>query len=587
MDVLTQIQRLINIKKSFINVLANIGYVVSTFQEIISTIENYKQGDLDKSLMSALTAEDKAVRMDESVYDLYERLFAQNETLLSSVDTLAFKSFYETNLVYFKSKPCNAIIDDAFSSCRSLMFAELDQATDCTTLNSTFRRCNNLVAVELPPSLDKCKDLRYTFSICASLRKVNLPKQLPVCTSIAYIFENCRNLDIDIEFTYLPKVIRLDRAFYGCSSLSSVTLPTEMPALTSLRDAFHGCSSLSSVTLPTEMPALTSINSAFSGCSKLSSVTLPTEMPALTSMRDTFHGCSSLSSVTLPTEMPALTSLGFAFNSCRSLSSVTLPTEMPALTTMTDAFSGCSSLSSVTLPTEMPALTSLNHAFHNCRSLSSVTLPTEMPALTSLGYAFDSCISLSTPLDIDCTNVLATTYCNIFAFCKKIPSLTLHSTANIYNFNYFIYNCTSLTSVTGLDLSNAFLSVDEVKQVAAANNVTISDADAETVYRQTSWLGCTQTNTKLTNMPLQGTLYRSGFSIASCPLTAESLYTWFVALYDWTNNPEAKTTDDTTHTLTVNATSLANMQEYVPNDGVSGEEIYLQAIEKGWIIQTT
>ena len=437
MDVLTQIQRLINIKKSFINVLANIGYAVSTFQEIISSIENHKQGDLDKSLMSALTAEDKAVRMDESVYDLYERLFAQNETLLSSVDTLASKSFYETNLVYFKSKPCNAAINDAFSSCRSLMFAELDQATDCTALNSTFRRCNNLVTVELPPSLDKCVNLEYTFSICTSLRKVNLPKQLPVCTSMSYIFENCRNLDIDIEFTYLPKVIRLDNAFGGCSSLSSVTLPTEMPAL------------------------------------------------------------------------------------------------------------------------------------------------------TSLGFAFNSCSSLSTPLDIDCTNVLATTYCNIFAHCKKIPSLTLHSTANIHNFSYFIYDCTSLISVTGLDLSNAFLSVDEVKQVAAANKITISDADAETVYRQTSLLGCTQTNTKLTNMPLQGTLYRSGFSIASCPLTAESLYTWFVALYDWTNNPEAKTTDDTTHTLTVNTTSLAKMQEYVPDDGVSGEEIYLQAIEKGWIIQTT
>ena len=462
MDVLTQIQRLINIKKSFISVLANIGYAVSTFQEIISSIENHKQGDLDKSLISALTAEDEAVRMDESVYDLYERLFAQNETLLSSVDTLASKSFYETNLVYFKSKPCNAAINDAFNGCRSLMFAELDQATDCTTLNSTFRRCNNLVAVELPPSLDKCKDLRYTFSLCTSLRKVNLPKQLPACTSMGYIFENCRNLDIDIEFTYLPKVTKLDNSFGGCSSLSSVTLPSEMPALNSMNNAFRGCS-----------------------------------------------------------------------------------------------------------------------------SLSSVTLPSKMPALTSLAYAFSGCSSLSTPLDIDCTNVLTITNCQIFNGCKNIPSLTLHSTANIHNFNNFIYNCTSLTSVTGLDLSNAFLSVDEVKQVVAANKVTISDADAETVYMQTSWMGCSQTNKKLTNMPLQGTLYRSGFSIASCPLTAESLYTWFVALYDWTNNPEAKTTDDTTHTLTVNATSLAKMQEYVPDDGVSGEEIYLQAIEKGWIIQTT
>ena len=461
MDVLTQIQRLINIKKSFINVLANIGYAVSTFQEIISSIENHKQGDLDKSLMSALTAEDEAVRMDESVYDLYERLFAQNETLLSSVDTLASKSFYETNLVYFKSKPCNAAINDAFNSCRSLMFAELDQATDCTTLNSTFRRCNNLVAVELPPSLDKCKDLRYTFSICTSLRKVNLPKQLPVCTSMSYIFENCRNLDIDIEFTYLPKVVR-----------------------------------------------------------------------------------------------------------------------------MSDAFSGCSSLSSVTLPTEMPALTELNHAFNSCSSLSSVTLPTEMPALTSMASAFRGCSSLSTPLDIDCTNVLAIKDCNIFDTCKKIPSLTLHSTANIHNFSYFIYNCTSLTSITGLDLSNAFLSVDEVKQVAAANKIDISDADAEKVYRQTSWLGCSRTNTKLTNMPLQGTLYRSGFSIASCPLTAESLYTWFVALYDWTNNPEAKTTDATTHTLTVNATSLANMKAYTPTEGLSGEAIYEQAIDRGWTIAT-
>ena len=487
MDVLTQIQRLINIKKSFIDVLANIGYVVSTFQEIISSIENHKQGDLDKSLMSALTAEDKAVRMDESVYDLYERLFAQNETLLSSVDTLASKSFYETNLVYFKSKPCNAAINDAFNSCRSLMFAELDQATDCTTLNSTFRRCNNLVAVELPPSLDKCKDLRYTFSICTSLLKVNLPKQLPVCTSMSYIFENCRHLDIDIEFTYLPKVIRLDNAFGGCSSLSSATLPTEMPALTTLASAFQGCKNIKGHIMFSSLPKVTSLASAFQGCSSLSSVTLPTEMPALTSLANAFRGCSSL----------------------------------------------------------------------------------------------------STPLDIDCTNVLAIANCNIFDTCKNIPSLTLHSTANIHNFSYFIYNCTSLTSVTGIDLSNAFLSVDEVKQVAAANKIDISDANAETVYRQTTWIGCSQTNTKLTNMPLQGTLYRSGFSIASCPLTAESLYTWFVALYDWTNNPEAKTTDDTTHTLTVNTTSLAKMQEYVPDDGVSGEDIYLQAIEKGWIIQTT
>ena len=512
MDVLTQIQRLINIKKSFISVLANIGYTVSTFQDIISSIENHKQGDLDKSLMSALTAEDKAVRMDESVYNLYERLFAQNETLLSSVDTLASKSFYETNLVYFKSKPCNAAINDAFSSCRSLMFAELDQATDCTTLNSTFRRCNNLVAVELPPSLDKCKDLQYTFSICTSLRKVNLPKQLPVCTSMSYIFENCRNLDIDIEFTYLPKVVRLDNAFSGCSSLSSVTLPTEMPALTSMSDAFSGCSSLSSVTLPTEMPALTSLNHAFKNCKNI-------------------KGHIMFSS--------------------------------------------------------LPKVTTLSNAFNGCRSLSSVTLPTELPALTLMDFAFSGCSSLSTPLDIDCTNVLAITFCYIFSSCKKIPSLTLHSTANIHNFGYFIYNCTSLTSVTGLDLSNAFLSVDEVKQAAAANKFTISDADAEIVYRQTSLLGCTQTNTKLTNIPLQGTLYRSGFSIASCPLTAESLYTWFVALYDWTNNPEVKTTDDTTHTLTVNATSLANMQEYVPDNGISGEEIYLQALEKGWTIQTT
>ena len=462
MDVLTQIQRLINIKKSFINVLANIGYVVKTFQEIISSIENHKQGDLDKSLMSALTAKDEAVRMDESVYDLHERLFAQNETLLSSVDTLASKSFYKTNLVYFKSKPCNAVINEAFSGCRSLMFAELDQATDCTALQGTFRWCLNLVAIELPPSLDKCKNLRATFSICTSLRKVNLPKQLPACTSMAYIFENCRNLDIDIEFTYLPKVTNLDIAFSGCSSISSVTLPSAMPALTSMNNAFRECRSLSSVTLPSAMPALTSMNNAFSGCS-----------------------------------------------------------------------------------------------------------------------------SLSTPLDIDCTNVLVINGCSIFSDCKNIPSLTLHSTANIHNFSYFIYNCTSLTSVTGLDLSNAFLSVDEVKQVAAANKITLTDADIKNVYQQTSWLGCTRTNKKLTNMPLQGTLYRSGFSIASCPLTAESLYTWFVALYDWTNNPEAKTTDDTTHTLTVNATSLAKMQEYVPNDGVSGEEIYLQAMGKGWIIQTT
>ena len=461
MDVLTQIQRLINIKKSFINVLANIGYAVSTFQEIISSIENHKQGDLDKSLMSALTAEDAAVRMDESVYNLYERLFAQNETLLSSINTLASKSFYGTNLVYFKSKPCNAVINEAFSGCRSLMFAELDQATDCTALQDTFRRCSNLVAVELPPSLDKCKNLRATFSICTSLRKVNLPKQLPACISMAYIFENCRNLDIDIEFTYLPKVTKLDNSFGGCSSLSSVTLPSAMPALTSL-----------------------------------------------------------------------------------------------------------------------------NHAFNSCSSLSSITLPSAMPALTSLGFAFNSCSSLSTPLDIDCTNVLTITYCNIFSGCKNIPSLTLHSTANIHNFSYFIYNCTSLTSVTGLDLSNAFLSVDEVKQVAAANKITLTDADAQTVYRQTSWMGCSQTNKKLTNMPLQGTLYRSGFSIASCPLTAESLYTWFVALYDWTNNPEAKTTDATTHTLTVNATSLANMKAYTPTEGLSGEAIYKQALDRGWIIAT-
>lgn len=67
-------------------------------------------------------------------------------------------------------------------------------------------------------------------------------------------------------------------------------------------------------------------------------------------------------------------------------------------------------------------------------------------------------------------------------------------------------------------------------------------------------------------------------------LSAESLYSWVKALYDWETNEEGKTTDDEDHVLYMSAAQQQALTDYTGENGENGEDAYLEAIAKGWTI---
>ena len=252
-----------------------------------------------------------------------------------------------------------------------------------------------------------------------------------------------------------------------------------------------------------------------------------------------------------------------------------------AVTNASSMFYGCSSLTVLTLPEgSFGAVTSITSIFQNCSSLTSLTFSEgSLGQCETASNIFYGCTALKSV-------ILPATFCaksinNAFLNCSSLTSIDLHGMTRQAVQMYKLFNgCILLKSVTGLDLSGLALTVDDLLNA----NIGISTSGAEEAFSvvvQNLFYNCNS----LSDCRLSGILYKSRVNLKLAKmLSAESLYSWVKALYDWETNEEGKTTDDEDHVLYMSASQQQTLTDYTGENGENGEDAYLEAIAKGWTI---
>lgn len=277
-----------------------------------------------------------------------------------------------------------------------------------------------------------------------------------------------------------------------------------------------------------------------------------------------FEGCHSLERVFFPSCSPD--DIQHMFDHCYSLKEVTFNPPLHGSVSMTYAFRMCESLESIPDLSQVEEIISAREAFMNTRILDF-----SYPSL-SLRHA-NSAFG-GTPLRSFKVKSLETdssmSYGSTFSGCSALETVIILEKCTLKTFGGMFDGCEMLRDVVGLDLSALRLTRKDIGYQPYFKNIT-----------NYAFSDCVS----LVDCELGGTLYKSGVDLRPCAkLSARSLYTWAAALYDWTSNPEGKATDDTDHTLYLTDAQQTTLMDYAGDDGESGEDAYLTALNRGWTI---
>ena len=322
--------------------------------------------------------------------------------------------------------------------------------------------------------------------------------------------------------------------FYNCTHLKYVLI-SDLSSLKTGAYAFSKCTSLTTI-LFSDLSSLTDGSYMFSGCLNLEEFAI-SDLPALSAGSYMFSQCYSFSNLQL--SVPSLINGDGMFYGCSSLKSITL-SGLSNLSNGGSMFRGCGVLANLTFDS-FQSVKNANSMFYGCYNLASLD-ELYLPLISSANFMFQSCSALSSIVFKEGSFAVASSLLGIF------------------------YGCTKLKSIVGLRLSGLYLDY--------------STGVSESSYQQAVLLSLPSS---LTDCELQGTLYRSGFTLTGCPnLSAASLFSWVAALYDWETNSESKTTIDSDHTLYLTSEQLSTLEEYEGDGTMTGAEVIEQAISYGW-----
>lgn len=180
-----------------------------------------------------------------------------------------------------------------------------------TTLKSTFRDCDSLVAEGIPKIPDTITNMNSTFAFCdalVDLSDVVIPDSV---TNLRYCFGQSKNIT---DAPKLPSnVTDIGYLFLFCGAL--VNGPSSIPStVVNMDEAFNGCKSL--VVAPDMSNAVNVVDMrvAFGACEK---IVLPPDLSAcnkVENMRSAFSNCKSL---TVAPVIPAtVKEMDYVFNRC-------------------------------------------------------------------------------------------------------------------------------------------------------------------------------------------------------------------------------------------------------------------------------
>ena len=351
-----------------------------------------------------------------------------------------------------------------FSNCKSLEYANLENATGLTALpNSTFSACNKLETVLLPDSLTSIGD--YAFNACQAMEEITIPDGVTAIGN--YAFNTCQKLSVinggPEGVLNLPDSVTAigSNAFNNCDQLKEVTVPDIVTSLGA--SAFAYCDSLESAVIGEGIDKLP--NNLFQNDTKLKHIEIKSDK--ITEIPDYFvYNCTQLQDFPLwegltrigtyafyysgitEQEFPAsLTSISsYAYYNCTKLKEIEFsPDGTEPLTIGTGAFNGCTGLTEVDFPANIREIGT--NAFYNNYNLTDVTF-TENPdqELTIGSYAFYNNYRIK---KLDFPGNLTSIGNNAFQSCSGLTSVTFPEDGKLTSIgNSAFYSCSGLTSVT-------------------------------------------------------------------------------------------------------------------------------------------
>ena len=251
-------------------------------------------------------------------------------------------------------------------------------------------------------------------------------------------------------------------AFQSCAGITSISIPSTVEAIEN--GAFFQCSSLASVTIPAGVSEIA--DDAFNWCDSLSSFSVASgngtyriRNGMLYRGSDTLVRCPPAKSgaVTVPSGTTTIDENAFA--GCFRMTSVSLPEGLRTIDW--DAFWRCSALTSISLPA---SLESYFQAFEGCTSLASFSVASgsaSFQAKDGVLFSKDGAKLLRYPPAKNGTSYAipsGTTVVDSDAFigASKLVSLSFPASVastDAYNDEFYLYGCTSLSTVS-VDLSN-------------------------------------------------------------------------------------------------------------------------------------
>ena len=165
----------------------------------------------------------------------------------------------------------------------------------------------------------------------------------------------------------------------------------------------------------------------------------------------------------------------------------------------------------------VPKCESMQHAFEDSK-ITAVTFTNGTKSLKLSNHLFNKCSKLTSITGLDLTNAETLSYA--FNCLQMLTSVNLVSTAKATNFSYAFYN-SSITQIQGLDTASA----TNLDGAFAKTNITELDLNCQNVTTiKGAFAGCTQ----LSSLKLSGLTV--SVSVASLPLTAEALNVLFTSL---------------------------------------------------------
>ena len=361
----------------------------------------------------------------------------------------------------------------------------------CTNISqNAFYNCYNIVAVELPDSIETIGD--NAFYCCTSLNNISIPENVTSLGSSS--FYNCTTLESIIVPENVSKLG--DSVFSNCSSLASVRFLSDYKISIIPSYAFYYCENLSEINIPESIKSIGSyafccaslgdkdiifenvtISSyAFYGCKKINLANLINCSIGYQAFYNsevvsvnidncifqkqasyyyetyTFRNCLRLKNISISdTDLH-----GYVFRDCKNIEAVkfkgncqigyeafynidtlsSVSFECSNLTIDSVAFYDCDALQSVSIncnSTDGYSYVS-NQAFYGCDTLESAIISVGIDSIDSEAFANCPMLEKVTIYNKDCS--IAETAISIYSTIYGFIGSTAEEFANIYGYNF-------------------------------------------------------------------------------------------------------------------------------------------------------